>query len=161
MPLGYITIYLNEWQWGGEITDQFESWITAFPKLIIKWVRETFESHLALEIFENAVIAAILATLCLMFLAFAIMIPSSRTLLPLQTLMSICWDAYDIAKVRAANAHIVVANPQYRSDKSFQNNDNPEHDWGFGQTLPFVMLLLPILTALDFMKSKIHKKGML
>ena len=53
----------------------------------------------------------------------------------------------------AANAHIVVVNPQYRPERSFQNNDNPEHDWGFGQILPFVMLLLPILTALDYLES--------
>lgn len=87
------------------------------------------------------------------FLAFAILVPASRTLLPIQSLLSLWWDTYDIATARAANAHIVVANPEYRSGRSFQNHENPEHDWGFGQILPFVMLLLPLLTALDYLES--------
>lgn len=83
-------------------------------------------------------------------LILALLIPASRYLSPLQSLLSLTRTAYDIGTARAANAQIVVPNPGHRgSSKSFQNNDNPEHDWGFGQILPLVMLLLPILSNLD------------
>ena len=63
------------------------------------------------------------------------------------------WDIYDVYVVRKANADIIVGNPEYRMGKLFQNSDNPENDWGFGQILPFAMLLLPLLTALDFVSG--------
>ena len=92
----------------------------------------------------------ILAVTCVALCAFALLIPASRYLSPLQSLLSLTWTAYDVGTARAANTQIVVASPGHRgSSKSFQNNDNPEHDWSLGQVLPLIMPLLPILSNLD------------
>ena len=161
MPLGYGTLYLSLWKSGRELTDVFETIIVDFPQFITRRFRETYESWLyphfkfsVTEILKKSFYAAVSLVGCVVFLVFAILIPTSRALSPLQSAIFLLWDVYDVDRARKANAHIVVANPDYRSGKSFQNNDNPEHDWGFGQILPLVMLLLPILSALDMINGK-------
>ena len=107
-----------------------------------------------IKIVVRVILLAISSTLLLMFWAFALIFPASRTLSPIQNLLFFAWDLYDVRTVRKANADIVVVNPDYRIGKSFQNNDNPENDWGFGQILPFFMLLLPVLSAMDYFSGE-------
>lgn len=161
VPLAYLPIYLNIWDWGRCWTDWFENLIIAYPRFLIEHRKDIYESQSISAFLGNALLSIVAAVGCVSFLAFAAMIPASCTLLPLQCIIALWWDIYDVTKARAANAHILVANPGYRSGKSFQNNDNPEHDWGFGQILPLVMLLLPILTFLDYWKSmnSFYRKG--
>lgn len=153
IPLGYIPFFLNISEAGLKFTDKFEEWVITCPLSVIKRAKKIGRSYSIGDFLSKASISIIEAVLCVMFLAFAVLIPASCTLLPVQSAISLWWDIYEIAKARAANAHIIVVNPYYRPGTSFQNNDNPEHDWGFGQILPFVMLLLPILTALDYLQS--------
>ena len=153
VPLGYVPIFLNQFKLS-EIVDHFENQITKFPNAVFKRFRQIPSSFSISEILRDIAFAVASGLLCLLYLIFAVLGPSSRTLLPLQMLVFMSWNAYDVAKARGANAHIVVDSPQYRSHMSFQNNPNPEHDWGFGQILPHVMLLLPFLTALDFVQSR-------
>lgn len=158
LPLGYIPIYLDIWEIGRNWTNKFEKLIIACPRYLIQHRKDIYESRSIGDFLSNALLLIVVAVVCIIFLAFAILIPASCTLLPVQSGISLLWDIYDVATARAANAHIVVANPKYRSGRSFQNNNNPEHDWGFGQILPFVMLLLPILTALDYLESMKSKR---
>jgi hypothetical protein len=37
---------------------------------------------------------------------------------------------------------------------SLQNNKNPEKNWGFGQLLPLLLLILPILQVLDLVTDE-------
>ena len=161
MPLGYGTLYLSLWKSGRELTDIFEAGIIGFPRFVARRFRKIYENWFyprfrfsVTEIFKKSFYAAVSLVGCIIFLVFAVLIPTSRTLSPLQSAIFLWWDIYDVDRARKANAHIVVANPEYRSGKSFQNNDNPEHDWGFGQILPLVMLLFPILSALDMINGK-------
>ena len=153
VPLGYLPFYLNTWGPGRDWTDRFEALITAYPRYLIQHRNYIFDSVSIGDFLCRALLSIVEAVVCVIFLAFAVLVPASCTLLPLQSFISLWWDTYDVTVARAANAHIVVADPAYQSGRSFQNNDNPEHDWGFGQILPFVMLLLPILTALDYLES--------
>ena len=158
MPLGYTPFYLNICRCGRNRINKFEKLIIAYPQSLLQHLKDIYESRSIGGFLGNVLLSLVVIVGCIIFLAFAILIPASRTLLPLQSVISLWWDMYDIIKARAANAHIVVENPEYRSGRSFQNNDNPEHDWGFGQILPLVILLLPILTALDYWKSMQLKK---
>ena len=153
-PLTYVTVYLNAWECGRRWTETFESLVVQFPRLVLDFGKDMFKSRSTGELVVNACLTLATGVGCVLFLFFAILVPASCRLLPIQSAIFFWWEAYDVITARAANAHIVVANPEYRSGKSFQNNDNPEHDWGFGQILPLVMLLLPLLTALDYWKSK-------
>ena len=153
MPLGYIPLYLNIWEFGRNWSDIFEELIIACLRSLIHHSKDICRSSSVANRLGKALLSIIETVVCVIFLAFAVFIPASCRLLPAQSAISLWWDIYDITTARAANAHIVVANPQYRPERSFQNNDNPEHDWGFGQILPSIMLLLPILTALDYLES--------
>ncbi|MCJ1431484.1 hypothetical protein MMC27_000837 [Xylographa pallens] len=161
LPFSYSMVYLGLWSNGRKLVDGFEEWITAWPLNIaghVKTLRDAGERLKSMEdvvkILIRVVLLAISSVLLLIFWAFALLIPASRTLSPIQGLISLVWDIYDVYVVRKANADIIVVNPDYRIGKSFQNNDNPENDWGFGQILPFAMLLLPLLTALDFVSGE-------
>ena len=160
-PIGYSTLYLALWSRGRRLTDGFEELITSWPVYIgqhlkkLKDAGENFSSVGDLtRMVVRAILLAISSTFLLVFWAFALFFPASRTLSPIQNLVSFAWDFYDVYTVRKANADIVVVNPEYRIGKSFQNNDNPENDWGFGQILPFVMLLLPLLSGLDYISGE-------
>lgn len=158
MPLGYIPYVLNISEAGRKFTDKFEEWIKICPLAVIEHAKEIRTRGPVGNFLVRALILILEAVLCVIFLAFAVLIPASCTLLPIQSAMNLWWDIYDVASARAANAHIIVVNPDYRPGASFQNNDNPEHDWGFGQILPFVMLLLPLLTAVDYLSSMKSKR---
>lgn len=152
---------MSLWKSGRELTNIFEASIVCFPRFVARRFRKTYKSWLyprssfsVTKILKKSFYAAVSLVACIIFPIFAILIPTSRTLSPLQPVISLSWDVYDVDRARKANAHIVVANLEYRSGKSFQNNDNPEHDWGFGQILLLVMLLLPILSALDMINGK-------
>ena len=153
MPLGYFPLYLRIWEFGRNWTDKFEELIIACPRFVIRHSKNICRRSSVGDRLGKALLSIIENVVCVIFLAFAVLIPASCRLLPVQSFISLWWDIYDVATARAANTHIVVVNPQYRLGRSSQNNDNPEHDWGFGQILPFVMLLLPILTALDYLES--------
>ena len=153
VPLGYIPLYLNMWEFGRNWTNKFEELIRACRRSLIHHSKDICRRRPIAEFLGKFSLLIIEAVVCVNVLPFTVFIPASCTLLPVQSVISLSWDIYDVVKARAANAHIVVANPEYRPGRSFQNNDNPEHDWGFGQILPFVMLLLPILTALDYLES--------
>ena len=149
MPLSYAPVFLNSFLLGRRFTYWFERRLKKWPPYIIRLQKDIFESRSSTQAILIIVRSAVLTLSCLVFLVFTVMIPASFTLLPFQSFLSFWWTFYDVSRARAANAHILVANPPYRMEKSFQNNENPESDWGFGQILPMVMLLLPILTYLD------------
>ena len=155
-PVGSVTLYMNLFKNGRAFIEPVERKLFNFTKSVgqgfLEFVRGS--SNGLVESLVHFAIILFLALLCIVFWVVVLLIPASRYLGPFQSLLSLVWNAYDVGTVRAANAQIVVANPTYRSTKSFQNNDNPEHDWGFGQVLPFVMLLLPILSALDMVNGE-------
>ena len=153
IPLGYISPYLNVWEFGRNWTNKFEKLIMTCLRSLKDHSKDISRHRSIVDLLGKASLLILETLVCVNVLPFTVFIPASCTLLPVQSAISLGWDIYDVVKARAANAHIVVANPGYRPGRSFQNNDNPEHDWGFGQILPFVMLLLPILTALDYLKS--------
>lgn len=61
----------------------------------------------------------------------------------------IVWNVYEVYWVRSANRHILVVLPENHSGTSLQGNQNPEDDWGFGQLLPLLLLILPVLQFAD------------
>ncbi|MCJ1481703.1 hypothetical protein MMC06_001862 [Schaereria dolodes] len=161
LPFSYCTLYLGLWSEGRKFVDQFEDLITSWPQNFARHVTKLKDSRESMSSVKGVarvairvVLLIISSVLLLMFWTFALLVPASRTLSPIQNLIPFAWDFYDVYTVRKANADIVVANPNYRTGRSFQDNDNPENDWGFGQILPFVMLLLPILTAIDFVSGE-------
>ena len=92
MPLGYGTLYLSLWEPGRELTDIFEAVIVGFPRCVARQFRETYESWLyprfrfsVTEILKKSFYAAVSLVGCIFFLVFAILIPTSRTLSPLQS----------------------------------------------------------------------------
>lgn len=159
MPVGYISVYMNMWEHGRKLTDTYEEKIRRWPtdvfillKGCIQHVRSCrLPQELSKLLFavRDTVVALFAAIGLLVFLIFSVLFPSSRILSPLQASLFFAWNLYDVYTVRKANAQIVTANPAYRDGRSFQNNVNPEHDWGFGQIFPFVMILLPILAIFD------------
>ena len=150
---GLPSLYLKIWEFGRNWSDIFEELIIACLRSLIHHSKDICKGGSIADFLGKVLLSIIEAVLGVIFLAFAVLIPASCALLPAQSAIYLWWDIYDVATARAANTHIVVVNPQYRLGRSSQNNDNPEHDWGFGQILPFVMLLLPILTALDYLKG--------
>ena len=162
MPIGYSTLLLNVWDDGRYIVDRFEDAVTGGPGVALERFTDFFDSldfsggtsHFLASL-QKLMIAIATTVIVAIFLAFAVIMPASRVLMLPQSIISFPWDAYDVYIAREANAHIIVVNPKYRPGKSFQNNDNPEHDWGFGQILPLVMLLLPILATFDAISGEL------
>jgi hypothetical protein len=116
---------------------------------VLKALQDGYTKARIGPILRSTLIALLVSIACVIYWTFVLLFRDPRYLSPLQSLLNLAWDAYDVAMARSANTHIVVLNPQYRPGKSFQNNGNPDHDWGFRQILPFVMLLQPILAAFD------------
>ena len=118
-------LFLNIGEPGHKLTGKFEKWITTCPLSVIEHAKDIRKSRSIGNVLGRALIPTIEAVLCIIFLAFAVLIPASCTLLPFQSAISLWWDIYDIAKARAANAHIIVVNPDYRPGSSFQNKRQP------------------------------------
>ena len=161
MPAGYLPLVLS-------FSKKTKGVVVVFEEAITKWPYQAFQglegffgavrnSNGFIKSFKHLLFASTMSVASIFLWAFALFLPACWALNPLQSLLSFVWDVYDIAVARAANSHIVVANPAYRDGKSFQNNTNPEDDWGFGQILPLAMLLLPILTFMDLVSGK-HSK---
>ena len=154
MPIGYVPLILNAFPETEFLVNAFERAITDWPSKALKRLSLPGPTSIrgadhAIETIQNYLISLGILAGSVILWAFAILFPASWALGPLQALLSFAWDVYDVAVARASNAHIVVANPAYRDGTSFQNNVNPENDFGFGQILPLAMLLLPLLTYLD------------
>ena len=118
-------LFLNIGEPGHKLTGKFEKWITTCPLSVIEHAKDIRKSRSIGNVLGRALIPTIEAVLCIIFLAFAVLIPASCTLLPFQSAISLWWDIYDVAKARAANAHIIVVNPDYRPGSSFQNKRQP------------------------------------
>ena len=146
---------MNLFESGPAFIDPFKQAVVKMPKMLTYNLQysskgSAYSLPALAEILMQTAPNPILAVTCVALWAFALLIPASRYLSPMQSLLSLVRTAYDVGTARAANAQIVVPNPGYRgTSKSFQNNDDPTHDWGYGQILPLVMLLLPILSNLD------------
>ena len=145
MLLSYILPYLNIWEFGRNWTNKFEKLIMACLHYLKTQSKDICRRRPIIDFLGKASLLIMKVVVFVYVLPFTVFLPASCTLLPVRL--------YDVITARDANAHIVVANPPYRPETSFQNHDNPEDDWGFGEILPFVMLLLPILTAADYFTS--------
>ena len=160
MPFGYLPLVLSAFMITKDAVAAFEKWITGWPwrayQGFADFINGVRTLDGAVKSLEQLLIASAMSIATLLLWTFVLFFPASWALNPLQSLLSFVWDLYDIAVARAANADIVVANPAYRDGKSFQNNANPEKDFGFGQILPLTMLLLPFLTLMDLVAGKLE-----
>lgn len=94
---------------------------------------------------ENVVLA--ISKLVLGLLIALTLFPPSIT--PFTSTGFFAWHIYDTHAARRANRYILVACPMGSENVSLRNNRNPENDWGFGQLLPFFLLIIPILQMAD------------
>lgn len=155
-PVAYIVLYLNLWESGRNLTNQFEEIIVTGPKFLRKTISLRFKSLTssstspdATNTLRDFVISIGFAIFVLISWMFALVLPASRLLNPLQSLLTFIWGVYDVWVLRQANARVIYEHPEKPPSPPFFTVDDPEDHWGFGQILPFVMLLFPILSALD------------
>ena len=81
MPLGYIPFLLNISEAGRKLTDRVEGWIITCPLSVIEHAKEIRTSRSIGHFLGKASISIVEALLCVLFLAFAVLIPTSCTLL--------------------------------------------------------------------------------
>ena len=93
--------------------------------------------------------------LAYLIIAFTISPPAT---IPFASTAFFFWHSFDIWWVRAAKAHILVATPAQLDGLSIQGSKNAEDDWGFGQILPLMLLLLPILQITDIFSETEEKE---
>lgn len=156
-PLGYMVLYLNFLGNGRTLTNRFEEILVTGPTFI----RKTFSFRLKtlkascsradlVDALRDVAISTGFTGIILISWSFALLVPASRVLNPLQSLISFTWNLFDVSALHEANNEMVVGNTEKQPRVSFQVFEDPEARRGFGQVLPFVMLLYPILAALDF-----------
>ena len=131
ISLDYLPLCLNKSETGLRWIESFERQVLAIPGVLVRQAKEVFQCRSVEAFLSHAAFFLCSTLICLLLLVFALFIPSSCTLLPAQAVLFTAWSLYDVTIARAANAHIVVSNPTYRPGMSFQNNANPEYDWGF------------------------------
>ncbi|MCJ1465578.1 hypothetical protein MMC07_004197 [Pseudocyphellaria aurata] len=160
-PVAFIVLYLNLWEGGRSLTDRLEEVIVTGPRYLRRTVSLRFRTLInsfadpdSTDALRNFVISIGFAMVILISWTFALILPASRVLNPVQLLISFIWDAYDVWVLREANARVVYEHPEKPPSSPFLAVDDPEDHWGFGQTLPFVMMLFPILSALDAFNGK-------
>lgn len=155
-PVAYLLLYLNLWESGRNVTNRFEEIIVTGPRFLRKTIslrfkplRNSSANPASSSALRDFVISIGFAMIILMSWTFALILPASRLLNPIQSLVSFVWGAYDVWVLREANARVIYEHPEKPPSPPFLTVDDPEDRWGFGQTLPFVMLIFPILSALD------------
>ncbi|MCJ1425947.1 hypothetical protein MMC29_003848 [Sticta canariensis] len=157
-PAVYLILYLNLWESGRKLTNRFEEVITTTgPNFLretialrFKTLAKSSASRNSTDPLKDLVISIGFAMIVLMSWTISLVLPASRLLNPVQCLVSFIWDAYDVWVLREANARVVYEHPEKPPGPPFlQTVDDPENHWGFGQILPFAMLLFPVLSALD------------
>lgn len=160
-PVAYLVLYLNLWEGGRNLTNRFEEVIVTGPRYLRRTVSLRFRilknssaNSDSTDALRDLAISIGFAMIILISWTFALILPASRVLNPIQLLISFVWDAYDVWVLREANARVVYEHPEKPPSSPFLAVDDPEDHWGFGQTLPFVMMLFPILSALDAFNGK-------
>ena len=156
-PAVYLILYLNLWESGRKFTNRFEEVITTGPNFLketialrFKTLAKSSASRNSTNPLKDFVISIGFAMIILLSWTISLILPASRLLNPVQCVVSFIWDAYDVWVLREANARVIYEHPEKPPSPPFLRTvDDPENHWGFGQTLPFVMLLFPILSALD------------
>lgn len=155
-PVAYLILYLNLWESGRNLTNRFEEIIKTGPKYLRKTISLSFRTLVnswanpdSTDGLKDLMVSIGFAMITLISWAFALILPASRLLNPMQALVSFIWNAYDVWVLREANARVIYEHPEKPPSPPFLTVDDPEDHWGFGQTLPFVMLLFPMLSALD------------
>lgn len=155
-PVAYLILYLNLWESGRHLTNRFEEIIATGPKLLRKTISFRFETWTnwsanadSTVAFREGMLSIGFAMITLLSWAFALVLPSSRFLNPVQSLLSFIWNVYDVRVLREANARVIYEHPEKPPSPPFLIVDDPKDHWGFGQVLPFAMMLFPILSAFD------------
>jgi hypothetical protein len=87
-------------------------------------------------------------------IALALTTPFSA---PLTALLFYIWSIFDIKWACDANQHILtaLAADAGGSGGASSGSKNPENDWGFGQLLPWFLLLLPIMQLADIFAEEL------
>lgn len=162
-PITYLFLYLNLWESGRTLTNRFEEIIVTGPKLL-RMTSLRFQTSAnssanpnPTDALRNFVTSIGFTIIILISWMLALVFPASRLLNPIQSLLSFIWDAYDVWILREANARVIYEHPDKPPSPLFLTVDDPEDHWGFGQILPFVMLLFPILSALDMFNGIIKR----
>lgn len=155
-PIGYIVLYLNLLDNGRHLAHRFEEILLAGPSFIRKTFSIRFKtlgcsSSVAefIDALRNVAISIAFTVVIVISWTFALLLPASRLLNPLQSLISFVWNVLNVSALHAANLNMLLENPE-KLNVSFRLVEDPETRWGFGQTFPFLMLLFPILAAADF-----------
>lgn len=89
MPLGYIPIYLNAWEFGRNWTDKYEELIIDCLRSLIHHSKDICKTRSIADFLGKALLLVIQAVVSVIFMAFAVLIPASCTLLPVQTIISL------------------------------------------------------------------------
>lgn len=163
-PIAYLFLYLNLWESGRTLTNRFEEIVVTGPKLLRRTISLRFQTSAkssanpsSTDALRNFVTSIGFTIIILISWMLALVFPASRLLNPIQSLLSFIWDAYDVWVLREANARVIYEHPDKPPSPPFLTVDDPEDHWGFGQILPFVMLLFPILSALDMFNGIIKR----
>lgn len=156
-PVGYMVLYLNSLENGRTLTNQFEEILMAGPTFVRKtfsFRQKTSKASCSrsdfVDVLRDVAISTGFIGIIFISWSFALLLPCSRILNPLQSLISFTWNLFDVSALHGANYEMLVENSEKLPKVSFQVFEDPEARRGFGQVLPFVMLLFPILAALDF-----------
>ncbi|KAK6530285.1 hypothetical protein TWF694_003647 [Orbilia ellipsospora] len=146
--IGNMWIYLELFGGLEKTLADFDGWVLSLPvkasRVLISLratARLTGPVH-GIILFVTSIIQYLL------FVIIAITIGPPSTA-PLWSIFYFIWNVYDVQTARASNRHILVVAPSGQKSVSLQGHVNPEDDWGFGQILPLLLLLLPLLQIFD------------
>ncbi len=100
------------------------------------------------KLFHGAflIITAFLRAIAFLVLTITIGPPVTA---PLASTLFLLWGIYDVETARRANRDILVLLPVGSENTSNHGHLNPEDDWGYGQLLPLILLILPLLQMAD------------
>ena len=157
MPPGYAVVLMQRFERSRDWVDGFDTHLRLWPVEIYKNVKDAHRAAgrrptLVTKAVANIILISFYIFLALLYLALVILTfvaISPPSVLPFSQLFFFLWAVYDEITVWNSNAPSVVACPSGLPHVSLQSNQNPEHDWGFGQILPLLLLLLPILQISD------------
>lgn len=163
MPSAYLWVYVRPGIPGSymdPLFDQFDVYVSKVTKevLTLRYWKE-FERKSSSQIWK-AYSTSLLSTTgvalaktvwALLVVLFSLLFFSTTYVQPISSFMFISWDIHDIVTVKIANLKTVVDNLE--TGVPPKASQNPEMDWGFGQILPIVLLLLWIIAFIDALSS--------